>query len=131
MTTTAGWERGKRRKSGSSWASWLPLVLGILLTPFALRAASILALSCVGGLMLLYPFVQIVQNPTLHFPGAFADPLAQWIMYLQFPIYGLLMTRTIKSKGFWIALNMVVLIHAVGIGVAYLLARYQNPYLRL
>lgn len=131
MTTAAGWERGKRRKRGSSWAAWLPLVLGVLLTPAALRAASILALSGTGGLILLYPFVQIVQNPALHFPGAFADPVAQWIMYLQFPLYGLLMARIIRSKGFWIGLNVVVLIHAAGIGAAYLLAHYQNPYLRL
>ena len=41
------------------------------------------------------------------------------------------MARIIKSKGFWIALNVVVLIHAVGIGLAYLLAHFQNPYLRL
>ena len=132
MATAAGsFKRRRRKKSGSSWAAWLPLVLGIAMTPVALRAASILALSGTGGLMLLYPFVQIIQNPALHFPGGFADPVAQWIMYLQFPLYGLLMTRIIKSKGFWIALNVVVFIHAAGIGAAYLLAHFQNPYLRL
>lgn len=132
MATATGSVRGKRRKkSGSSWATWIPLVLGVAMTPVALRAASILALSGAGGLMLLYPFVQIVQNPALHLPGAFADPLAQWIMYLQFPLYGLLMARIIKSKGFWIALNVVVFLHAAGVGLAYLLAHFQNPYQRL
>ena len=132
MATAVGSVRGRRRKKGgSSWVAWIPLVLGIAMTPVALRAASILALSGTGGLMLLYPFVEIVQNPVLHFPGAFADPVAQWIMYLQFPLYGLLMTRIIKSKGFWIGLNVVVGLHAAGIGLAYLLAHFQNPYLRL
>jgi hypothetical protein len=131
MSTAAGWEKRKRRKRGSSWAAWLPLVLGILLTPLALRAASILALSGTGGLMLLYPFVQITQNPALHAPSGIADLVAQWIMYLQFPLYGLLMARIIRSKGFWIALNTVVAIHAVGIGLAYLFAHFQNPFLRL
>ncbi|MGB7190719.1 MAG: hypothetical protein WBD10_11315 [Acidobacteriaceae bacterium] len=131
MATAARSVRGKHRKSGSSWAAWIPLALGIVMTPVALRAASILALSGTGGLMLLYPFVQIVQNPALQVPGAFADSLAQWIMYLQFPLYGLLMARIIKSKGLWIALNVVVFLHAAGVGLAYLLAHFQNPYLRL
>lgn len=130
MATSAGSFRGKRRKSGSSWTAWLPLVLGILATPFALRAASVLALSGTGGLILLYPYVQIVQNPVLRIPNVFAAPVAQWLMYLQFPLYGLLMARIIRSSGFWIALNVVVLIHAVGIVLAYLLEHFQNPLLR-
>jgi hypothetical protein len=130
--TAAGSFKGKRRrKSGSSWAAWLPLVLGVLATPVALRAASILALSGTGGLTLLYPFVEIVQNPALRISGDVADPLAQWIMYLQFPIYGLLMAGVWRSKGFWLGLNVVIVIHAAGIGLAYLLAHFQNPYLRL
>ena len=132
MATAARSVRGKRRKQGGpNWAAWIPFVLGIVMTPVALRAASILALSGTGGLMLLYPFVQIVQNPVLHGAGGLADPLAQWIMYLQFPVYGLLMARITKSKGFWVALNVVVAIHGAGIGLAYLLAHFQNPFLRL
>lgn len=111
--------------------AWIPFVLGIAATPVALRTASILALSGPDGLVLLYPFVQIVQNPVLHGVAGLADLVAQWIMYLQFPIYGLLMARIIPSKGFWIALNVMVLIHAAGIGLAYMLMHFQNPFLRL
>lgn len=132
MATAAGSVRGKRRKKGNAgWAAWIPFILAVAMTPVALRAASVLALSGTGGLMLLFPFVQIVQNPVLPVPGGLAGLVAQCIMYLQFPIYGLLMARIIRSKGFWIALNVVVAIHAVGVGVAYLLAHFQNPYLRL
>lgn len=132
MATAARSVRGKRRKKGgASWAAWIPLVVGVAMTPVALRAASVLALSGTGGPMLLYPFVQIVQNSTLRFPGELAAPLAQWIMYLQFPVYGLLMALILRSKGFWIALNVVVFLHAAGVGLAYLLAHFQNPYLRL
>jgi hypothetical protein len=132
MATAARSARGNRkRKSGSGWAAWIPFVLGIVMTPFALRAASVLALSGPGGLTLLYPFVQIVQNPVLHGAGGLADPLAQGIMYLQFPVYGLLMARITKSKGFWVALNVVVAIQGAGIGLAYLFAHFQNPFLRL
>lgn len=131
MATAAGSFRGKRRrKNGSVWA-WIPFILAVAMTPVALRAASVLALSGGGGLLLLFPFVQIVQNPALPIPAGFGAPVAQWIMYLQFPVYGLLMARIIRSKGFWIALNVIVLIHAAGIGLAYLLSHFQNPYLKL
>jgi hypothetical protein len=132
MATAARSVRGKRRKKGgSSWAAWIPLIAGIAMTPVALRAASILALSGTAGLMLLYPFTQILQNPVLHAAGDFADPIAQWTMYLQFPLYGLLAARITKSKGFWIAFNVVIAIHAAGIGLAYLMQHFQNPFLRL
>jgi hypothetical protein len=133
MATAARSVRGNRRrkKGGSGWAAWIPLLAGIAMTPVALRAASVLALSGTGGLMLLYPFVQIVQSPVLHGAGGLSDPLAQGIMYLQFPVYGLLMARITKSKGFWIALNTVIFIHAAGVGFAFLLEHFQNPFVRL
>ena len=132
MATAARSAKGnRRRKGGSGWAAWTPFVLGIVMTPVALRAASILALSGTGGLMLLYPFVQIVQNPVLHGAGGLADPLAQGIMYLQFPVYGLIMARITKSRGFWVAFNVVVAIHGAGVVLAYLFAHFQNPFLRL
>ena len=132
MATAARSARvNRRRKGGSGWAAWIPFILGIVMTPVALRAASILALSGPGGMTLLYPFVQILQNPLLHGANGLADPLAQGIMYLQFPIYGLIMARIIPSKGFWVAFNVVVAIHGAGIGLACLLAHFQNPFLRL
>lgn len=130
MATAAG-SVGKRRRKGPGWAAWIPFVIAVAMTPVALRAASVLALQGTDGLLLLFPFVQIVQNPVLRIPYVFADPAAQWIMYLQFPVYGLLMTRLIYSKGFWFALNVIVVIHAASIGLGYLLEHFHNPYLKL
>lgn len=131
MATAAGSAGRKRRhKNGSGW-TWIPFILAVAMTPVALRAASVLALSGTGGLLILFPFVQMVQNPALRIPGGFAGPVAQWIMYLQFPVYGLLMARILRARGFWIALNVIVVIHAAGIGLAYLLLHFQNPYLKV
>ena len=99
-------------------------------TPVALRVASVLALSGPNALTFLFPYVEIIKNPVLRIPGALANPGAQWLMYLQFPLYGLLMVVVLRAKGFWIALNTVVFVHAAGIGVAWLLNWVQNPYLR-
>jgi hypothetical protein len=120
----------KKRKSESIWLAAFLLVAGIVAAPVALRAASVLALSGPNALTFLYPYVEIVKNSTLRIPGSLANPAAEWLMYLQFPLYGLLMVAVLRARGFWIALNTVVFVHAAGIGLAYLLNWAQNPYLR-
>lgn len=114
----------------TSRLAWSPVILGILVTPVAIHMASIMALSGPGALTMLYPYVQIVKSPALNVPGEFAYPIAQWLMYLQFPLYGLAMAMIMRVKGFWVGLNAVIFLHAAGVGVAYLLAHMQNHYLR-
>ena len=120
----------KKRKCESLLLAAMLLVVGIAATPIALRAASVMALTGPNGLTFLYPYVEIVKNSTLRIPGSLANPAAQWLMYLQFPLYGLLMVTVLRARGFWIALNAVIFVHVVGIGVAYLLNWAHNPYLR-
>ena len=120
----------KKKKSESVWLAALLLLAGIIATPIALRAASVLALSGTNALTFLYPYVQLAKNPMLRIPGSLANPAAQWLMFLQFPLYGLLMVVVMRGRGFWIALNAVVFVHSAGIGLAYLLNWAQNPYLR-
>jgi hypothetical protein len=137
MTVAADLSKGKRRKSmakkrksSASRLAWLPIVIGIAVTPMTIRAASVMALSGPGALTAFYPWVQIVRNPLLSVPGEIADPVGQWLMYLQFPLYGLLMTRTWYAKRFLFALSVVFFLHAGGIFLAYMLAFMQNPYLK-
>jgi hypothetical protein len=118
-----------RKKSSGSWLAWVPLLVGIAAIPVAFRAASILVLSGTDALTLLYPFVQIVKSPVLKVPGEIANPVAQWAMYLQFPVYGLLMTRLLRTRSFLTAIGAAVFLHGAGILVAHLLAHAQNPYL--
>lgn len=120
----------KKKKSESGWVAAVLLLAGIVAAPIALRAASVMALTGPNGLTLLYPYVEIVKNSTLRIPGSLANPAAQSLMYLQFPLYGLLMVMVVRARGFWIALNAVVFVHAAGVGAAYLLNWVQNPYLR-
>ncbi|MFZ0663821.1 MAG: hypothetical protein WAM66_14095 [Acidobacteriaceae bacterium] len=120
MATASGPVRGKRRRENS--LSWLPLVIGIVATPVALYAASVLALSGTSELMMLFPFAQVVQSPRLQIPWNDVSQLAQWLMYLQFPLYGLLMTWLLRaSRGFMAALGSVMLLHIGGWVAAYLL----------
>ncbi len=56
----------------------------------AVRAASVLALSGPSALRLLYPYVVLVQEHAHGFASNQEETLAQWVMYGQFPAYGLL-----------------------------------------
>jgi hypothetical protein len=117
------------RKSKFSLGTLLPLVVGILVTPPALHFASVLALSGLDALTMLYPWVSVVKSPALRMG---LDPsIPQGIMYLQFPLYGLIMTWISRTKSFWIALLVVIFIHAVGIGLAGLLGYMQGAPLKI
>src|SRR5271163_4914551 len=80
--------RKSRKKQTSGWLVWWPLILGIAATPFAVKAATLMALTGPDGLRLLYPWMLL---PKLHLFGlsdAVSDTVSQAMMYLQFPLYG-------------------------------------------
>lgn len=106
------------------------LAIGVAITPIAVHAASVMALSGPGGLTLLYPFVEIMRVPWLRVPGAIADPLGQWGIFLQFPLYGLFMGWIARERGLWIAFGAVVFLHFAAVLVATLFAHFQNPLMR-
>jgi hypothetical protein len=119
-----------RKKGRSSWLLWSPFVLGVLATPVALHAAGMLALSGPDGLAMLYPFAAIVNSSMLKVPADLADLVSQWLMYLQFPLYGLLLGRLARSWSWFSAAGVVVLLHLIGVGVAYGLNHFENPLVR-
>jgi hypothetical protein len=90
-------KRGSAKSGRGGWISFWPLVVCIAITPFAVRSASILALDGPKAFALLYPWVEVVRSPALHIPPAWLDTLSQWIIYLQFPLYGALMTLTFRA----------------------------------
>jgi short subunit fatty acids transporter len=115
-----------RRKSNTSWWILLPTVVGILITPATLHVASILALSGMDALTMLYPWVVVMKSPVLRISLATTIPVDQWALYLQFPVYGLVMTLMLRTRRFGAALVTVLAIHGVGIGLAYLLNYLQG-----
>jgi hypothetical protein len=114
------------KRDSVSGLQWGVVILGILATPVAIHAASILALYGPGELMMLYPFVQIVRSPGMNVPADLANTTAQWIMYLQFPLYGVLAAKLMRPLGATIALGAAAMLHCVGMAVAYFLAHAQN-----
>jgi hypothetical protein len=117
----------KKRASASraGWGGWkalLPLLLCCALAPFAVQAASILALEGPKAFALLYPWVEVVRSPALHVRPASQGTLSQWIIYLQFPVYGLLMTLTFRAGRYLRALTVGLLAHFSGLLLVVVLA---------
>ncbi len=116
--------RGRKKSSKSSVPGWVrvlwPLILGIVMTPFAVYAASVLAMRGPSALRLLYPYVLLVQGHSEQFATSQEETLAQWVMYGQFPLYGCvwMLARRI-FRGSAGALSAVVL-HCAGVAVAIL-----------
>lgn len=119
--------RRKSRKNPSLLAIWWPLLLGIAVTPFAIHAASIMALAGPSALMTLYPWVLLLKSPALGLGNGLGDDLSQLLMYIQFPLYGLLMALLLRSKSFWIALTAAAATHFAAVLAVFLTTHLSTP----
>lgn len=103
--------RRKKKSVSAGWLTWWPLLLGIAVTPLTVRAAGVMALAGPDALRTLYPYVLLLENHALGLPGELAGNLSQGMMYLQFPLYGLLMTLVLRSKGLLAAVITTAVVH--------------------
>ena len=115
-------KRGARKSVRSGWAALIPLLLSIAVTPFAVRAAGILALAGPKPFALLYPWVEVVRSPALHLPGAWIGSLSEWMMYLQFPLYGLVIALTWRAGRYLRAFIIGLILHFSGLVAVVVLA---------
>jgi hypothetical protein len=116
----------KAKRDYVTGLQWGVFILSVLATPIAIHAVNVLALSGPSGPTMLYPFMQIVKSPCMSVPADLASTATQWIMYLQFPLYGVLVAKLIRPVGLWVGLGAAALLHCLGIGAAYYLAHAQN-----
>jgi hypothetical protein len=116
-------KRKSRKKQSSGWIAWWPLALGIIVTPLALKAATLMVLTGPEGLRLLYPWTLV---PHLYFLGL-SDPLAnslsQAMMYLQFPLYGFFAVLVYRWKGPGLALLQLTFLHLLAVGLIFVAGR--------
>jgi hypothetical protein len=114
----------KKRGAGKSagWVRFWPLAVCLAITPFTVRAASILALEGPKAFALVYPWVEVVRSPALHLPADWLDGLSQWIIYLQYPCYGALMTLTFRADKHLRAFIIGLIAHFAGLLAVVVLA---------
>jgi hypothetical protein len=113
--------RKRKSKSPGFLAVWWPLLVGIAVTPFAIHAASIMALAGPGALMTLYPWVLLLKSPAIGLAPLLGDNLSQLLMYIQFPLYGALMVLILRSKSLWTALAIAAAAHFAAIVGVFLI----------
>ena len=116
-------KRRSRKKQAGGWIAWWPLVLGIAVTPIAVKAATLLALTGPDGLRVLYPWMLI---PKLHFLGltdSVGDAISQGMMYLQFPLYGIFAMLVHRWKGAGAAALQLTLLHLLAVGLLFVAGR--------
>lgn len=109
--------RKRPKAKGSGWtrqAIW-PLLICIALDPFLVRAASILALEGPRPFTMVFPWVEFLHLPAFHFTAELLSTLQQFVLYLQFPVYGLLMTLTYRADRRFRALNYGLAAHFGGV----------------
>ena len=121
---------GRSHKSPSGFSQvlrWWPLLLALVATPFAVRAASVLVLSGPGALRLLYPFVALMQtHATSTLMGTLTleqrDMFAEWTIWAQFPIYGLVASFIGLRHSVTTGLVTVLLLHVLAVVAVILFA---------
>jgi hypothetical protein len=124
-SSSASSSRKKRGASKNSarggWISLWPLLLGIAVTPLTVRAASIVALEGPKAFALLYPWVVVLRCRALHFPADLVGRSSEWMLFLQFPLYGLLMTLTYRAGRHLRAVIVALIVHFTGLVAIVLL----------
>jgi hypothetical protein len=116
-------KRKSRKKRTSGWIAWWPLILGIAVTPFAVKAATLMALTGPDGLRVLYPWMLIPKLHFLHLGDSFGDSVSQAMMYLQFPLYGLFAMFVHRWKGAGAAVLQLLLLHLLAIALVFVAGR--------
>lgn len=121
-------KRADRKKSSArgGWKSVWPLIVCCAVTPFAVRAASILALEGPKAFALLYPWVVVIRSQALHLSPDLVSTLSQWVLFAQFPIYGLLMTLTFRPDRHLRAFIIGLVAHFTGLFAVVLLAYFTQ-----
>ncbi len=116
-----------RSKSPLAWGVvWALVLAGIVAAYFTVRYAEVAPLLGQNGLFrlrLIAPLAMLAHQPQLGIPDAMADTVAQVLMYVQFPLYGLLLGLLWRAAGFLRASSAVVLTHALAIAAVLVLAQ--------
>lgn len=114
-------KRSRKKKKSGNWLAWWPLILGIVVTPFTVRAAGILALTGPAALRTLYPYALLPAEHVFGLRDAVAEAASQGMMYLQFPLYGAAMMLVMRRWRVSIGVAVASALHLAGVGCLWLL----------
>lgn len=102
------------RRANYGWLQWWPVVLGIIIAPFAVRAVDILTLTGPWGARFLVPWTFLLHGHNFHLPEVWADHLIEGVMYAQFPFYGLIAMLLHRKFRWSTTVAILVALHLAG-----------------
>jgi hypothetical protein len=114
--------RKSRKKQPSGWLVWWPVILGIAVTPFTVKAATLMALTGPDGLRLLYPWTLIPKLHLLGLSESLGNGISQAMIYLQFPLYGVFAMLVQRWRGAVAAILQLALLHLLAVGLLFVAA---------
>ena len=85
-----------------------------------------MAIAGPGALMMLYPYVLLLKEPALGLSSELGNNLSQLMMYLQFPLYGLVMALTLRSKSLWTAIATAAVMHFAAVLILFLIGHLHG-----
>ena len=88
----------RRRHSLEFWVGFWPVVAGFVLACFAPQLSQMLAHSRPWAMGLVFPFAVLASRPELHLGTTLASVLPGMLLYLQFPIEGLLASVAFSGR---------------------------------
>lgn len=113
---------GRKTLARGWWVGLWPVLIGIAITPITVWLAGILALEGPKAFALLYPWFDVLRSRVLHSPADLVGHAYKYMLYLQFPFYGLLMTFTFRAGRHLRALIIGLLAHFTGLLLVIVLA---------
>jgi hypothetical protein len=103
-------------RSLRSLASLWPVALGVLLGAYAPALRDLAANSAPWAVNLLFPFSALVSERGLHLSWDIAHALAQFLLYAQFPLEGLLARIVLKHRvGLFKVFGQVTCLHVLAV----------------
>jgi hypothetical protein len=111
------------KKSGASWVSWLPIAAGIALGSVAPQLFAFAAHWNPWGLRVVFPYVQLCALHEIGMSDELTRTIPQLMLYLQFPLEGLLVASNMRRGArFAAAIGPVPGLHFVGGLVLWIVA---------
>jgi hypothetical protein len=115
--------KARKKAKDTSLLSWWPVGVAVFLTGFAPQWWEMANQFGIWMMRATFPLVLLASRPDLGFTGDLAHRLPELALFLQIPIEGLLTKLTLdRGNSIQGAVIQLLLIHAVSVGVLYLLS---------
>jgi hypothetical protein len=116
-------ELKKQRKPPQGWLTWIPVAVGVALGILAPQLRGLVAAHEPWGMRAVFPFVLVAGLHEIGLSDELARTLPQLMLFLQFPLEGLLtrftLRRGVKARA---AVGQLIFLHAVSALVLWLVA---------